>query len=137
MARPNSQFELATRFIALASAGNAAKNKFMYAINITAVEKMRLTDLIQKTTNEIPCPYDTMKFGVSGIQAAQSTDGNQYFYDFNTSDDQQYGKRRKFNNKSGQSQHKRSHAQNIDQGIFLFLFSFVSFDLWKKKPLFG
>lgn len=118
VARPNSQFELATRFIALASVGNAAKNKFIYALNVTAVEKMRLTDLIQKTTNEIPCPYDTMKFSVGGIQAAKAAEGNQYFYDFNSSDDQQYRKRGKFNNHGGhQQQQKRPRMPNIDQGI--------------------
>lgn len=126
VARPNSQFELATRFIALASVGNVAKHKFIYALNVTAVEKMRLTDLIQKTTNEIPCPYDTMKFSVAGIQVANAAnDGNQFFYDFNATDDQQYRKRGKFNNQGGQQQHKRQRMPNIDQGVYSFLFFFL------------
>lgn len=121
MARPNSQFELATRFIGLASVGNAAKSKFIYALNVTAVDKMRLTDLIQKTTNETPCPYDSMKFSIGGIKSAvQAAEGNQFFYDFNTSDDQQFRRRGKFNNQGGQggNQQKRPRLPNFDQGNF-------------------
>lgn len=117
VARVNSQFELATRFVALASVGNAAKNKFIYALNVTAVDKMRLTDLIQKTTNEIPCPYDSMKFSIDGIKAAKTAEGSQYFYDFNTADDHQHRRRGKFNNQGGQGhQQKRPRQPNFDQG---------------------
>lgn len=118
MARPNSQYELATRLITLASVGNAAKNKFIYALNVTSVDKMRLTDLIQKTTNEIPCPYDSMKFSIGGVQAVTNTDNSQYFYDFNAQDGQNYrGKRSKFNQDGGgQHQQKRSRQPNFDQG---------------------
>lgn len=52
--------ELATRFIALATVGNEAKAKYVYALNIAPVDKMRLMDLIQKTTDETPCPYDSI-----------------------------------------------------------------------------
>lgn len=117
MARLNGQFELATRFIALASVGNAAKNKFIYALNVTAVDKMRLTDLIQKTTNEIPCPYDSMTFSIGAIKSAKAAEGNQFFYDMNTTDDHQHRRRGKFNNQSGQGyQQKRPRQLNFDQG---------------------
>lgn len=118
VARPNSQYELATRLITLASVGNAAKNKFIYALNVTSVDKMRLTDLIQKTTNEIPCPYDSMKFSIGGVQAVTNTDNSQYFYDFNAQDGQNYrGKRSKFNQDGGgQHQQKRPRQPNFDQG---------------------
>lgn len=52
--------ELATRFISLANIGNAEKLKSIYALNVAPVDKMRLIELIQKTTNETACPYDTM-----------------------------------------------------------------------------
>lgn len=115
-ARPNSQFELATRFIALASVGNTSKNKFIYALNVTAVDKMRLTDLVQKTTNEIPCPYDSMKFSISGNKSANdAAQTNQYFYDINASDDHQHRKRGKFI-QGGNHQQKRPRQPNFDQG---------------------
>lgn len=106
---------MATRLIALASVGNAEKNKFIYALNVTAVDKMRLTDLIQKTTNEIPCPYDSMQFSISGLKtAASATESQQYFYDFNTSDDRMHKKRGKFNHDNS-GQQKRSRLPNFDQ----------------------
>lgn len=55
-----TQLELSTRFISLANVGNAEKNKYIYALNVAAVDKLRIIDLIQKTTNETPCPYDNM-----------------------------------------------------------------------------
>lgn len=54
----NTQLELASRFIALANVGNEAKSKYIYALSIAPVDKMRLMDLIQKTTDETLCPYD-------------------------------------------------------------------------------
>lgn len=56
----NTQLELATRFIALATVGNEAKAKYIYALNVAPVDKMRLMDLIQKTTDETPCPFDSL-----------------------------------------------------------------------------
>lgn len=59
-AGPNTQLELATRFISLAVVGNADKSKYIYALHIASLDKMRLLELIQKTTTETPCPYDSM-----------------------------------------------------------------------------
>lgn len=56
----NTQLELATRFIALANVGNESKAKYIYALSIAPVDKMRLMDLIQKSTDETPCPYDSI-----------------------------------------------------------------------------
>lgn len=117
---------MATRLIALASVGNASKNKFIYALNVTAVDKMRLTDLIQKTTNEIPCPYDSMKFSIGGVKTVQAEQGNQYFYDFNATDEHQYRKRGKFN-KDGGPQQKRPRQPNFDQGEKFNCVKFVQF----------
>ncbi|XP_031622103.1 CWF19-like protein 1 homolog [Contarinia nasturtii] len=112
VARPNNQFSLSTRFIALASVGNPSKSKFIYALNVTAVDKMRVTDLIQKTTNEIPCPYDSMKFTIEGVKTEGSAQGNQYFYDFNNTDDHQR-KRQRYNQHDHQQ--KRPRQPNFDQ----------------------
>lgn len=59
-----TQLELSTRFISMANVGNAEKNKYIYALNVAPVDKMRIIDLIQKTTNETPCPYDNMNLMV-------------------------------------------------------------------------
>lgn len=89
---------------------------------------MRVTDLIQKTTNEIPCPYDSMKFSIGGVRTIESAaQGNQYFYDFNAPGDHQHRKRGgKFNQDGGHHQ-KRPRQPNFDQGtqnklIFNLLF---------------
>lgn len=52
-----TQFELCTRFISLADVGNAEKAKYIYALSLKPVDKARLLDLVQKTTNEIACPF--------------------------------------------------------------------------------
>lgn len=82
-AGPNSSLEVATRFVALAAVGNAAKDKYIYALSVTPVDRMRVIDLIQKTTNETLCPYDPQRFAQFASAAA---DGEllgtaQYFYD--------------------------------------------------------
>lgn len=76
---------------------------------------MRVTDLIQRTTNEIPCPYDTMKFSMGGVKTAESAQGNQYFYDFNSTDENQHRKRGKYN-QHGNNQQKRPRQPDFDQG---------------------
>ena len=50
--------EGATRFIALAPVGNKAKEKWIYACSLQPISKMRVTDLLQGTTDETACPYD-------------------------------------------------------------------------------
>lgn len=58
-----TQFELCTRFISLADVGNAEKAKYIYALSVKPVDKARLLDLVQKTTNEIPCPFIGLEMG--------------------------------------------------------------------------
>lgn len=123
---------MATRFIALASVGNASKEKFIYALNITAVDKMRVTDLIQKTTNEVPCPYDSMKFSISGVKLADSAQGNQYFYDIDAPGEHQHRKRGKFNQDGGHQQ-KRPRQPNFDQGTQHFFFGDFFFNFSRLK----
>lgn len=50
--------ECATRFIALAPVGNKVKEKWIYACSLQPISTMRVTDLLQATTDETPCPYD-------------------------------------------------------------------------------
>lgn len=112
--RVNSQLELATRFIALASVGNEAKNKWIYALNLTPVDKMRLSDLLQKTTDEVACPYDLM--GLSrGSQQVDGKEGGQYFFDMHMNDDRR-GNKRGHGHDDGRQ--KRPRVQVFEQGKF-------------------
>lgn len=47
----------ATRFIALAKVGNVEKQKWLYALSIDPIDKMRAMDLYQPTTDQTECPY--------------------------------------------------------------------------------
>lgn len=50
--------EITTRCLALARVGNLQKQKWIYALSLTPLEKMKIGDLLQKTTDEISCPFD-------------------------------------------------------------------------------
>lgn len=43
--------------MALADVGNVSKAKYIFAINVTPISKMTLTELLQITTDEQPCPF--------------------------------------------------------------------------------
>ncbi|KAJ6641197.1 CWF19-like protein 1 like [Pseudolycoriella hygida] len=92
----NTQLELATRFIALADVGNTTKAKYIYALSIAPVDKMRLMDLIQKTTDETPCPYDSIDLMKDVATKSQDTSA-QFFYDTNSFNDDggNYNRKRK------------------------------------------
>ncbi|XP_054088915.1 CWF19-like protein 1 homolog [Zeugodacus cucurbitae] len=102
--------ELCTRFISLAEVGNTAKEKYIYALSLTPVEKMRVLELIQKTTNETKCPF----IGIN-IHDFTGHDGEsenkQYFYDMNIVGDDN----RKRSGGGGQRHDKRPRIMNIDQ----------------------
>lgn len=66
-----TQFELCTRFISLADVGNTEKAKYIYALSLKPVDKARLLDLVQKTTDEIPCPY--IGLNMSGVVKKNET----------------------------------------------------------------
>lgn len=57
-----SSIDLASRFIALNSVSNAAKEKYIYAMNIVPLDKMRVTDLMLRSTDEVECPYLEISF---------------------------------------------------------------------------
>ncbi|XP_076645503.1 CWF19-like protein 1 isoform X2 [Halictus rubicundus] len=48
----DGNIEIATRFIALAPVVNTQKKKWLYALNLTPVDRTRLSDLVMKTTDE-------------------------------------------------------------------------------------
>lgn len=42
----------------LARVGNPNKDKWIYALNVTPLDKMKISELIQRTTDETGCPFD-------------------------------------------------------------------------------
>ncbi|XP_039448083.1 CWF19-like protein 1 homolog [Culex pipiens pallens] len=113
----NTQMELATRFIGLGEFANPEKKKNIYALNVTPVEKMRIIELIQKTTDETPSPYTELNLSEDG-NATKEDRGNQYFYDMNNSyDDNRGQKRRSQGNRgiSGNQNDQKRQRPTFDQ----------------------
>lgn len=54
----NGDFGIATRFIGMARVGNPKKEKWIYAASLTPLENMKISDLLQKTTDETEMPYN-------------------------------------------------------------------------------
>ncbi|XP_030388604.1 CWF19-like protein 1 homolog [Scaptodrosophila lebanonensis] len=82
-----TQFELCTRFISLSGVGNTTKSKYIYALSLKPVDKSRLLDLVQKTTDEVPCPFIGLDLGGT-ISKNETSESHQYFFDMDA------GKRR-------------------------------------------
>ncbi|KAL7735607.1 hypothetical protein ACLKA6_009564 [Drosophila palustris] len=110
-----TQFELCTRFISLADVGNAEKAKYIYALSLKPVDKARLLDLVQKTTNEIPCPY--IGLDMSGVvKKNETSESQQFFFDMDSSGN------RKRRNQAGKHD-KRPRIMQIDQDNCWFCLS--------------
>ncbi|CAH2042361.1 unnamed protein product, partial [Iphiclides podalirius] len=107
--------ECATRFIALASVGNKVKEKWIYACSLQPISTMRMTDLLQGTTDETPCPYDPelMKQHQPGKVVKFSGNG-QYFFNMDAVDDDQ-GKRKR---KSGDNSERKRKEFDPDSCWF-------------------
>lgn len=75
--------EVSTRFISLARVGNPDKQKWVYALSLTPVDRMRLTDLVQQTTDETNCPY-SYDFT---LNAGKNEENVQYFYNMNATEE--------------------------------------------------
>ncbi|XP_013105082.2 CWF19-like protein 1 homolog [Stomoxys calcitrans] len=110
-----TQLELCTRFISLADVGNSNKHKYIYALSLTPVEKMRVLELIQKTTNETKCPFSDIDFKDLKLKG-QETESKQYFFDME-------GKNENRKRKGNDHQHKRPKVQQWDQDICWFCLS--------------
>lgn len=54
----DTTLNLATRFLGLARVANPSKEKWLYALSLTAIDQMKIGDLLQKTTDETECPFD-------------------------------------------------------------------------------
>lgn len=87
--------EIATRFIGLAPVGNKEKEKWIYACSLQPISKMRMTDLLQATTDETECPFDVtlLKQPTPG-KIVKYTGNGQFFYNMDSNDDGHGNKRK-------------------------------------------
>lgn len=84
----------ATRFIALASVLNKEKKKWLYAFNLTPIDKTRMSELMMKTTDETQSPYPISM--VNSRPGKKSVEKTQYFFDMNSRNDRKKHKKTKF-----------------------------------------
>ncbi|XP_073847741.1 CWF19-like protein 1 homolog [Musca autumnalis] len=112
-----TQLELCTRFISLADVGNAEKEKYVYALSLTPVEKMRVMELIQKTTIEVKSPFADINFNDIKLKG-EATESKQYFFDMDSKNDK--GKRF---GQGNDRQNKKPKVQQWDQEICWFCLS--------------
>ncbi|XP_063540410.1 CWF19-like protein 1 [Cydia strobilella] len=107
--------ESATRFIALAAVGNKDKEKWIYACSLQSISKMRMTDLLQATTDETACPFDPelLKQHQPG-KVVKFTGNGQFFYDMDARDDDHGGKRKR----KGDHQERKRKEFDQDQCWF-------------------
>ncbi|EFN63870.1 CWF19-like protein 1 [Camponotus floridanus] len=110
----DENMEIATRFIALASIMNPQKRKWLYALNLTPVDRSRLSDLIMKTTDETLSPYP--KSMLSDDPTSQKQIHTQFFYDMDSKDN---GKRLRHQNNN----HNKKLKLEFDQSKCWFCLS--------------
>uniref|UniRef100_A0AAR5Q6T1 Cwf19-like C-terminal domain-containing protein n=2 Tax=Dendroctonus ponderosae TaxID=77166 RepID=A0AAR5Q6T1_DENPD len=92
----DTTFETVTRFIGLARVGNPSKDKWIYALSVTPLNKMKIAELLQKTTDETECPFaiDELESKVFKTKKRKGDTPSQYFYDMNASMEDEKRKQR-------------------------------------------
>lgn len=70
--------EIASRFIALANVANTEGKKWIFALSLTPIDRTRLSELAQRTTDETPIPYPK-----DGLRSENQQ--KQFFFDMNSS----------------------------------------------------
>ncbi|KAK4885122.1 hypothetical protein RN001_001393 [Aquatica leii] len=94
----NMQFEIVTRFLGLARVDNPSKDKWLYALHLTPVEKMSIQELLEKTTDETQSPFNILELEHKLFKnKRKTTESVQYFYDMNVeqTEEKKYIKRKK------------------------------------------
>uniref|UniRef100_A0A0C9RHR7 Cwf19l1 protein n=1 Tax=Fopius arisanus TaxID=64838 RepID=A0A0C9RHR7_9HYME len=105
--------EIASRFIALARVGNPEKLKWLYALNLTPVDRTRLMDLATKTTDETPSPYPASNLNSDPGSTNPKDTKKQFFYDM-----QPVGEGKRRSNQSDKYQKKSKCVFNQDKCWF-------------------
>lgn len=60
------EMEIVTRFIGLGRVTEKPQDKYMYALSLTPIEKMKVSELLQKTVDETPCPFNLEQLDFKG-----------------------------------------------------------------------
>ncbi|CAK9830877.1 CWF19-like protein 1 [Anthophora retusa] len=82
----DGNIEIATRFMALAPVMNNQKKKWLYALNLTPVDRTRLSDLVMKTTDETDTPYPRSMLSNEPSVKHVEQKHTQFFYDMDSQD---------------------------------------------------
>ncbi|CAH1116499.1 unnamed protein product [Phaedon cochleariae] len=92
----DTTLESVTRFLGLARVGNSDKEKWIYALSLTPLDKMKLSELLQKSTDETPCPFNFQDLESKIFRnKRKSSTPLQYFYDMNIPEDENTRKKHK------------------------------------------
>ncbi|KAL3179311.1 hypothetical protein MRX96_038204 [Rhipicephalus microplus] len=102
-----------TRFISLASVGNATKAKWLYAFSMDPMSSITNAELVKQPTDVTECPYE---FSESDLKDASSK-SQQFFYDLTPAAEK--GKKR--NRDSGDRQERKKRPPPAPQGTLLVL----------------
>ncbi|KAK9884169.1 hypothetical protein WA026_005125 [Henosepilachna vigintioctopunctata] len=92
----DSTVEISSRFLGLARVNNPKKEKWIYALSLTPLEKMKISELIQKTTDETACPFnfDDLQSVIFNVKR-KGISSKQYFYDMETQSNESKSKKMK------------------------------------------
>ncbi|KAH7932374.1 hypothetical protein HPB51_029324 [Rhipicephalus microplus] len=97
-----------TRFISLASVGNATKAKWLYAFSMDPMSSITNAELVKQPTDVTECPYE---FSESDLKDASSK-SQQFFYDLTPAAEK--GKKR--NRDSGDRQERKKRPPPAPKG---------------------
>lgn len=105
---------VATRFLGLARVGNPSKEKWLFALSLTPIEKMAISELTQRTTDETQCPFFLQELEQKGEILSQlrlkicfivfkigrkkqtTSQSSQFFYDMHDyEEEKRWGKKQK------------------------------------------
>ncbi|XP_017767805.1 PREDICTED: CWF19-like protein 1 [Nicrophorus vespilloides] len=78
----DSDLQVVTRFLGLARLGNPKKEKCIYALSVTPVDKMKPSELLQRTTDETDSPFNLIELDAKVFKNKRKPDkSQQYFFD--------------------------------------------------------
>lgn len=119
-----------TRFVALAFAGNKENKKWLLALSIAPIDKMKFTELYQQTTDQTLIPYSGSALSSKCNVAEESS--TQFFYDMSSPGSPKSGKKRRHD-----GSHKRSREKpTFDPGIYIFKLFYLSRPFQNKSKNF-
>lgn len=96
--------------MALAPVGNAKKQKWLYALSLTPIDLMRISELRQQTTDQTNLPYTGQALSYSCTGVSEQNQPSQFFYDMTS------GKRQREDDEAPFKRKKQQRGPALDQG---------------------